>query len=132
MSNTLTPLSSHYNGYRLNSPNDLAVHFDGSIFFTDPPYGLNDQHATRELSFNGIFRLNSKGELFLPDSNFARSNGITFSPDGSILYVSDSEARKIYKWHVMEDSVITGKEEFTSIQVTGYADGIRTDSIGFL
>jgi sugar lactone lactonase YvrE len=128
----LTPIATHYLGKRFNSPNDMALHSDGSIFFTDPPYGLMDQGGTSELGYNGIFRLSPTGDVQLLDSTLNRPNGICFSPDESRLYVSDSEVRRIYVWDVVGDTTITNKMEFAFMQPAGYADGMKVDSAGFL
>ena len=60
---SITILASHYNGKKFNSPNDIVVKSDGSIFFTDPTYGLNDIGGTAELDFSGIFRISPSGEV---------------------------------------------------------------------
>jgi gluconolactonase len=130
--NSITPLATHFDQKRLNSPNDLAIHSNGSIFFTDPPYGLNDQQGTPELSFNGIFRLSPQGLVYLLDSTLSRPNGIAFSPDETKIYVSDSETRRIYRWDVIGDTTISNKEEFAYMQPAGYADGMKVDTAGYL
>jgi len=129
---TIVPLATHYDGKRLNSPNDLALHSDGSIFFTDPPYGLMDQGGTSELGYNGIYRLSPSGEVQLLDSTLDRPNGIAFSPDETKLYVTDSETRRIYVWDVVDDSVIINKQQLAFMQPAGYADGLKVDPEGFL
>ena len=129
---TIIPLASHYDGKRLNSPNDLALHSDGSVFFTDPPYGLMDQGGTSELGYNGIFRLSPSGEVQLLDSTLDRPNGIAFSPDETKLYVTDSETRRIYVWDVVDDTVISNKQQLAFMQPSGYADGMKVDPEGYL
>lgn len=127
---TLTPLATHYEGKRLNSPNDLAVRSDGSIFFTDPPYGISSAQA--ELGFNGIYRISPAGDLQLLDNTFYRPNGIAFSPDESKLYVAECEATRIYVWDVVNDSTIANKRVFADISLSGGFDGMKLDSAGFL
>jgi len=131
-SGTIVPIATHYNGDRLNSPNDLTLHSDGSVFFTDPPYGLNDQQGTPELSFNGIFRLNLQGEVQLLDSTLERPNGIAFSPDETKLYVTDSDARIVYEWDVIDDSTLSNKHQLAYFEPFGYADGMEVDPEGYL
>jgi gluconolactonase len=126
----ITPLATHYNGKRLNSPNDLVVKSDGSIFFTDPPYGISTDQA--ELGFNGIYRLSLSGDLQLLDDEFYRPNGIAFSPDESKLYVAECEATKIYVWDVIADTAISNKRVFVDITLSGGFDGMKVDSIGFV
>ncbi len=129
---TLTPIATHYNGKRLNSPNDLTLKSDGSLFFTDPPFGLNDQHGISETGWAGIFRLSPTGEVQLLDSTLTLPNGLAFSPDESKLYVNDSQVRRIYVWDVVNDSTLTNKRLFASIQPWGYADGMEMDDEGNL
>jgi sugar lactone lactonase YvrE len=125
-----TTLATHYKGKRFNSPNDMAIKSDGSIFFTDPPYGISAQQE--ELGFYGIYRLNPEGELQLLDSSLFRPNGITFSPDEKKLYVSESDACRIYVWDVISDSLIVNKRLFASMNAEGNADGMKTDPAGNL
>jgi gluconolactonase len=130
--NSITPLATHFDGKRLNSPNDLVIRSDGSIFFTDPPYGLNDQGGTSELGFYGIYRLSPTGDVQLLDTSLSRPNGICFSPDESKLYVNDSETRRIYVWDIVDDTAVVNKQEFAYMQPAGYADGMKVDENGFL
>lgn len=126
---SIVPLATHYEGKRLNIPNDVTTHSDGSIFFTDPPIGINE--AERELDFSGIFRINSKGDLYLLDKSVQRPNGITFSKDEATLFVSDSRDKQVYAWDV-SDTLISGKRLFTTIGGNGYIDGMCTDEKGRL
>ena len=90
-----TVLADKYMGKRLNSPNDLTIHPNGDIYFTDPPYGL-DKGAKKELDFNGVFRISAKdGSLSLVARNL-NPNGIAFSPDATKLYVTHGS-----KWMVL-------------------------------
>ncbi len=88
-----TTLVSHYQGKRLNSPNDLVFKSNGDLYFTDPPYGLpqrfEDPH--RELDFCGVYRLAKDGKLTLLTDEMTRPNGIGFSPDEKTLYVAQSD-----------------------------------------
>ena len=125
-----TALATHFNGKKLNSPNDMAVKSDGAIFFTDPPYGISSNQ--QELAFSGIFRISSSGALSLLDKSLARPNGLAFSPDESLLYVADAEARRIYVWDVVNDSLIANKRQFAFMSPSGYADGMKIDAAGNL
>jgi gluconolactonase len=86
-------LADKFQGKRLNSPNDAALHSSGIIYFTDPPYGLKgqDRNAAKELDFNGVFALYPDGSLQLIDDSLARPNGVILSPDESTLYVANSD-----------------------------------------
>jgi gluconolactonase len=85
-----------YEGKRLNSPNDLAIKSNGDIYFTDPPYGLpkRAEDPAKELDFQGVYRLSSRGELTLLSRELSRPNGIAFSPDERTLYVANSDPSK--------------------------------------
>jgi gluconolactonase len=125
-----TVLAALYDGKKLNSPNDIAVKSDGAIFFTDPPYGINS--SQEELGFYGIYRLSPSGVLQLLDATLNRPNGIVFSPDETKLYVCDSDARRIYVWDVLADTVIVNKRQFAYMSPAGNADGMKVDAEGHL
>ncbi len=86
-------LVSRYRGKRFNSPNDLVINSRGDIFFTDPPYGLENQNlsASKELDFNGVYCLRADGKLLLLTDKLSFPNGIALSPDEKTLYVSNSD-----------------------------------------
>jgi gluconolactonase len=126
----ITPLASTYNGKRFNSPNDVVVKSDGSIFFTDPDFNVPGGNKNKELTFQGIYRISLSGSLTLLDSSLALPNGICFSPDEKYLYVNDSQKRIIYVWDVVNDSTISGKRTLYTISTLGYADGMKIDTAG--
>lgn len=126
---TITPLTSTFRGKKYNSPNDVAVKSDGSIFFTDPDFNIPLGQSS-ELIFRGIYRISPSGTVTLLDSTFDKPNGICFSPDETKLYVNESPQDKIYVWNVVNDSTITGKRVFYTIPKTGYADGMKVDPDG--
>jgi gluconolactonase len=131
---TITPLASKFSNKKFNSPNDLIVKTDGSIFFTDPDYNI-PAGQSKELNFKGIYRISPSGDVQLLDSVFNKPNGICFSPDESKLYVNDvvvsgSATGKIFVWDVVNDSTIANKALFYQIPVSGYVDGMKTDTAG--
>ena len=128
---TQTSLADTFSGKKLNSPNDLAVKSDGSVFFTDPPFNI-PAGQQQELSFSGIYRISPYGELQLLDSTLNLPNGICFSPDETKLYVNNSQVRIIYVWDVIDDTTIANKREFARINPVGYADGMKVDPDGNL
>ena len=128
-SGMVTSLAASYGGKKLNSPNDIAVKSDGSIFFTDPPFNIPLGQA-KELTFSGIFRISPSGTLQLLDSTLSEPNGICFSPDETKLYVDNSSQRVIYVWDVLNDSTIANKRPFASMSLAGYADGMKVDAPG--
>ncbi len=125
-----TSLADSYDGKKLNSPNDLVIKSDGAIFFTDPDFNI-PLGESKELSFNGVYRISPSGVLQLLTSSLTLPNGICFSPDESKLYVNDSQVHKIYVWDVVDDSTITNKKLLYTIPVPfGYADGMKIDEDG--
>jgi len=119
---------------RLNSPNDLVFAPDGSLWFTDPPYGLlkQDDDPVKELSFNGVYRY-ANGKLSLAINDLTRPNGIGFSADGRTLYVSNSGPKMyVEKFAIGSDGAVT--ERSPLIAYSGSApdvpDGLKLDSAG--
>ena len=88
-------LVNSFNTKKLNSPNDAVYHSKGQLFFTDPPYGLAGrmEDPEKELDFQGVYRLEKSGELFLIDDQMTRPNGIGFSSDEKTLYVANSDPK---------------------------------------
>ena len=134
-------LADNYQGKRLNSPNDLARHSSGAIYFTDPPYGLpeNVNDKRKELDFQGVYRVTPDGKLTLLTKEFTRPNGIAFSPDEKTLYVAQSDPEKaIWKaFPVKGDGTIgDGKvlADVTSMvgKMKGLPDGLKVDRSGNL
>jgi gluconolactonase len=124
-----TVLAATYTGKKLNSPNDVVVKSDGSIFFTDPPFNIPAGQKA-ELGFSGIYRISPYGSLQLLDASLNEPNGICFSPDETRLYVNNSSERVIYVWDVVNDSTIANKRRFAAMNPVGYADGMKTDASG--
>ena len=125
---SMTPLVSRFRGKKFNSPNDLVVQSDGSIFFTDPDFNVPSGEKP-EIGFKGVYRIDPSGALQVLDSTFDKPNGICFSQDEKILYVNESAQCKIYAWDV-DGSTLTNKRLFFSIPASGYADGMKTDQQG--
>jgi gluconolactonase len=134
----VTVLADRYNNKRLNSPNDVVVKSDGSIWFTDPPYGINTdyeggkQHS--ELAAN-VYRLDpDRGTLDIVADDFIGPNGLCFSPDESLIYITETggqfdknPTRHIRVFNVAENGTsLHGGRIFHTIE-PGYADGIRCD-----
>ncbi len=136
-------LADHYQGKRFNSPNDLCFHKDGSIYFTDPIYGLPGQWSSplRELDFCGVFRLDPTAEpdrrVTLLTDKLTRPNGIAFSPDYRVLYVaqSDPEAATIHAFPVQPDGALGKARLFYDATnlvdgLPGLPDGMKIDQQG--
>jgi len=132
----LTVLADRFEGKRLNSPNDAVFKSDGSLYFTDPPYGLvkQDDDPAKELPFSGIYRL-AGGKLQLLSKDLTRPNGLAFSPDEKYLYVANSDARrKIWmRFEVRPDGTLGASKVFydvTSESAPGLPDGLKVDRKG--
>lgn len=135
---SLAILAERYEGKRLNSPNDLVYKSDGSLYFTDPPYGLagQDDDPEKELDFSGVFRLTGD-ELQLLYDGMKRPNGLAFSPDEKYLYVANSDrSRKIWmRFPVQPDGTLGSGSVFydvTDQKEQGSPDGMKVDERGNL
>ena len=129
---TVSVLAERYDGRRLNSPNDVVVRSDGSVYFTDPPYGLGETAAWKEIPFNGVYRITPDGELVLLVDDFDRPNGLAFSPDEAILYVNDTVRRHIRAFDVSAEGDISNGRVFIEMQSPkdGVPDGMKVDQEG--
>jgi len=108
-SNKVLPIATSFNNKLFNSPNDLVYNSKKELFFTDPPYGLQngDNDALKELQFNGVFRLSADGKLKVLIKNLSRPNGIAISRDEKTLYVANSDLKNlvIMKYKITDDGV---------------------------
>ncbi len=138
-------LVGHYQGRRLNSPNDIVVKRDGTIWFTDPPYGILSDHeghrADSELGKHYVFRFDPRNGALRVVSDFAQDpNGLAFSPDESVLYVSDTSAARQQDGgghhHIVAFDVVDGQDlarpRVFAVVSPGLADGFKLDEQGFL
>ncbi len=133
-----TTIADTYNGKRFNSPNDV-VFFNNNYFFTDPPYGLvkNMADSSKEIPFQGVYRSNADGQVFLLIDSLTRPNGIAFSPDHKKLYVANSDSEKA-RWYVYQLNesfeIVSGRilYDATSSATTekGLPDGLKVDAQG--
>jgi gluconolactonase len=137
-SGEITVLADAYDGKPLNSPNDVVVRSDGSVWFTDPAFGLNDyegSRATPQLPTN-LYRIDGDtGEITVAASNIASPNGLAFSPDESKLYVVQSRAtphRNILAIDVEADGKTLGPQHVLIDCDRGIPDGLRCDEDGNL
>jgi len=131
---TIKVLAENYQGKRLNSPNDIVVRSDGSIYFTDPPYGLRNNTDWKELAFNGVYRIAPDGQLHLLADDFDRPNGLAFSPDEKILYVNDTTRRHIRAFDVNTDGSIKNNRILIDMAFPepGAPDGMKIDRDGHI
>ncbi len=129
----VSALADRFEDKRLNSPNDIVVKSDGSVYFTDPPYGLPGQKEGKELDYNGVFRLSPEGRLILLDDSFERPNGLAFSPDERVLYVDDSHRGHIRAFDVLADGTVANGRVFAELKkpgAEGVPDGMKVDVQG--
>jgi gluconolactonase len=131
-----TVLADKFEGKKLNSPNDLVYRSDGTLFFTDPPFGLPKffDDKRKELAFSGVYSI-YKGKLQLLTKEFTGPNGIAFSPDEKYLYVGnwDEKKKTVYRYEVNEDGTIRNGKlffDFTNFKGEDAIDGVKTDVEG--
>ena len=129
---SVSAIAERYQGRRLNSPNDVVVRSDGSIYFTDPAYGLPRLSVGKELPHNGVYRLAPDGELVLLADDFEGPNGLAFSPDETVLYVDDSARSHIRAFDVSPEGSLSNGRLFIDMRSpeAGAADGMKVDQQG--
>ena len=133
-------LASHYQGKELNSPNDVVVKSDGSIYFTDPTYGRWPGFGVErecELDFRGVYRIPpGGGDTQLLVDDFGEPNGLCFSPDESLLYINDTPGAHIRVFDVQSDGTIANGRMFADpvgvydLEKGGLVDGMKCDERG--
>ena len=134
------PVVERYQGRLLNSPNDLVVHSNGTLYFSDPPYGIQSPEVgevrEQEQPLNGLYLLRpSETEPVLLAGDFDRPNGLAFSPDERTLYVADTPRYHVRVFNVREDGTLAGGEvfaQFEESQGAGRPDGMKVDTEGNL
>jgi gluconolactonase len=131
---TVTVLADRYDGKRLNSPNDLVEHSDGSVWFTDPSYGIDSDYegyrAQSEIGACHVYRIDPRtGEVRIVAGDFVRPNGLAFSLDESRLYIVDTQRQHIRVFDVAPDATLHGGRVFATCDA-GSFDGIRLDEAG--
>jgi gluconolactonase len=131
---SITVLADNYRGKRLNSPNDVVVKSDGSVYFTDPSYGIESDYeghkGESELGACYVFRISPSGELSIVADDFDRPNGLAFSLDEKRLYVSDTGAPCHMRVLDVNDDGTLGRSEVFAQPTVGVFDGFRLDDAG--
>jgi gluconolactonase len=132
----ITVLASKYAGKELNSPNDLVVKSDGTIYFSDPTYGRDDYYGTPrplQLDFRGVYRVAPGGNSFsLLIDDFGQPNGLCFSLDEKLLYVNDTDRQHIHLFEVLADGNLANGRVWaqTTGEGAGAPDGMKIDCAG--
>ncbi|HWQ13620.1 MAG TPA: SMP-30/gluconolactonase/LRE family protein [Roseiflexaceae bacterium] len=129
---SVTAIAERYGGRRLNSPNDVVVRSDGTVYFTDPPYGI--QPEQREQPVNGVYRILPDGTLELLVDDFDRPNGLAFAPDERTLYIDDSPRRHVRAFDVLPDGRLANSRVVCDMDhpQPGSPDGMKIDVEGHL
>jgi len=132
----VTVIADKFNGKPLNSPNDVVVHPDGSIWFTDPPYGIMGSYEgfpAKQENKEAVYRVDKTGKMELLNNEIDKPNGICFSPDYKKLYVVDTGSGRDISVFDIADNKIRNRKQFTDMKfkgMTGGSDGIRADVDG--
>jgi gluconolactonase len=127
-----TVLADHFEGKKLNSPNDVVIGPDGAIYFTDPTLDLV-KGETQEIPYQGVYRLDDSGKVTLLTKDLTQPNGLAFSPDGKRFYVDDSAEKNIRVYDVQTDGTLTNGRIFGDEKGNkgeGVPDGMRVDRKG--
>ncbi|HEX4278218.1 MAG TPA: SMP-30/gluconolactonase/LRE family protein [Bryobacteraceae bacterium] len=125
----LETLAENYQGKKFNAPNDIVVRRDGHVYFTDPAFGAANDH--RDLDFYGVWHISPKGDVEIAAKWQTRPNGIAFSADGKLLYVTDSDRHTVVAFDVDRNGRLTNQRDVIR-NVSGVPGGIRTDVDGRL
>lgn len=134
-SNFIT-LADRYDGKRFNSPND-AAYYNDELYFTDPPYGLprQDGDPTKEIPFQGVYKVSKDGAVTLLIDSLTRPNGIAFTPTGEMIVAnSDGQKARWYTYTINDSTVLSGKILYDATDLVptekGLPDGLKIDSKG--
>lgn len=128
---TYKVLADRYHGARFNSPNDVVIGPDHAIYFTDPTSDL-PKGQKQEISFQGVYRLDSAGRVQLLNKEMSQPNGLAFSPDGKRLYVDDSDRKDIRVFDFDRGHLRNGRFFGSEDEPGGVPDGMRIDAAGNL
>lgn len=120
-------IAANFQGKKFNAPNDIVVRRDGHVYFTDPAFGSANDH--RDLDFYGVWHITPKGDLDVAAKWQTRPNGITLSPDGKLLFVTDSDRHTVVAFDIGRDGQL-GNQRDVIRNVNGVPGGIRTDADG--
>jgi gluconolactonase len=132
---------SSYQGKKFNSPNDAVYALNGNLYFTDPPYGLENgvKDSTKEIPFQGVFLVKPGGKAVLVTDKVSYPNGIALSPDNKILYISnsDSDNKEWMKYELNEQGLVARESVFYRVsadegKLPGSPDGMKVNARGYI
>jgi gluconolactonase len=130
---SITVLADRFEGKKFNSPNDVVEHSDGSIWFTDPSYGIDSDYeghrADSEIGACHVYRIDPSGEVRIVADDFERPNGLAFSADEGQLYIVDTRRKHVRRFDVAAGGKLSGGNEFATCDA-GSFDGLRLDDKG--
>jgi Gluconolactonase len=134
-------LATNYKGKRFNSPNDAVFRSNGDLFFTDPPYGLEGRMSSpqKEIPFQGVYRVDTKGQVHLLVDSLSRPNGIAFLPGEKTLLIANSDSSRPV-WYAFDinshDSLVNGRIFYDASSAIstgkGLPDGMKVSKEGFI
>ncbi|MFK7869821.1 MAG: SMP-30/gluconolactonase/LRE family protein [Roseobacter sp.] len=137
---SVTVIADSYKGKRLNSPNDVVVKSDGSVWFTDPSYGIlmdyEGERADSDIGACHVYRVDASGEISMVADDYHKPNGLAFSPDETLLYIADTgvthdpQGPKHIRRHVVNADGSLGHGEVFATCTEGLFDGFRVDRDG--
>lgn len=129
-SGSTTVLADKFEGKRFNSPDDVIVRSDGTVYFTDPSFAIAAKD--RELKVDGVYKISPTGKVSLLLDDFAKPNGLALSPDEKLLYVNDTVRRQIRVYDVLQNGDLTNDRLFTYItgEMAGAPNGMKVDNAG--
>ncbi len=135
----VTVMADRYEGKRLNSPNDLVYKSDGSLYFTDPPFGLPSTFTDpkKELPYSGVYRVSAPGQIQLLTTDLTGPNGLAFSPDEKFFYLDDWDDKRkvVMRYEVKPDGTLANGQVFFDMQAApepDALDGMKLDVKGNL
>ena len=136
---SIEDVATHYQGKRLNSPNDVICSRNGDVFFTDPPYGLRQPDGSflpGELAFAGVFRVSATdGSVSLLADDLAKPNGLVLRDGGKQLLIDDTDNHAVRVFDLGPDGVLSADRVFADVSyenTVGRPDGMKLDSAGNL
>ena len=129
-------LADHYRGKRFDSPNDVTIDRKGNLYFTDPPYGLenHEKDSTKDAPYQGVYMITPAGKVILLIDTLSAPNGIALSPDDHFLFIGNSDGNKArwYRYELGDTTIISGRVFYDISSQNGAPDGMKIDKNGIV